>query len=121
MKKKTSTINFGILPGYAFVSIGGDIDDVIKKEADKGWLYYFKALKQDGLTINFANRTTINGELYSSIFLKNKEDEDWYAVVAHEVFHLCQFLCEAHQVDMIQEKEMVAYLHTHLMKQILHL
>lgn len=120
MKRQvTDTINFGVLPGEALVSIGGDLDAVISREKDKDWLFYLNGMKEDGLTTNFANRTTIDDVLYASIFLENKKGEDWYAMVAHEVLHMCQFLCHAHVINMIQEKEMVAYLHTHIMKQIL--
>jgi len=89
MKRQVvDTINFGVLPGEALVSIGGDLDAVISREKDKDWLFYLNGMKEDGLTTNFANRTTVDDVLYASIFLENKKDEDWYAMVAHEVFLL---------------------------------
>lgn len=121
MKKIINTINFGILPGYALVSIGGTTKEVLEKEKDKQWKFYLQTLVDSGLEINFCNRTEIDGVTYFSLFIENKKNENWYSVLAHELLHMCQFLCNQHCVDMIQEKEMVAYLHTHLMNQIIDL
>jgi len=119
-KLKTATIDFGLLPGYAFVSIGATVKQVLEKQKDKEWVNYFKSL-ENNTNFNFCNKTEINGTTFFSLFIENKKGEEWYATLAHEVFHLCQFLCNTYYIDMVQEKEMVAYLHTHLMTQIIKL
>ena len=127
MKKRivTSKINFGIFDGYALLSIGGTVKEVLKKEKDKQWKDYLIFLDKMGQTINFANKSELEGKkeniVFFSIFLENKLNEDWYIVLAHEVFHLCQFIAKHYHIDMIEEKESMAYLHSHLMKQILKL
>tara|TARA_R110000868_G_C10692254_1_gene748449 strand:+ start:446 stop:832 length:387 start_codon:yes stop_codon:yes gene_type:complete len=121
-KSLTSTINLGSIPGYAFVSIGLSVKDVLKRETAKEWKEYFTYLDEDGLTTNFCNSVTINDVMYRSVFIEQKNnDNEWYIILAHELIHLCQFICATHQIDMIKEKESVAYLHSHLMRQILDL
>lgn len=120
-KIKTGTIDFGIFQGYALVCIGGTPKEAVEKETDKGWKDYLNYLVEEGMTTNFCNKVQIGRTTYFSLFLENKRNEGWYAIVAHEIFHLCQFICKLNHIDMIQEKESVAHLHTHLMKQIIKL
>lgn len=117
----STTIDFGSLPGYAIVFVGGDVKKAIENETDKEWKMYYETLDYDGMTTNFCNKTEIEGTTYYSLFIELPKDENWYTMLAHEVLHLCQFLCKTHHIDMIEEKESVAYLHTHLMNQIIKL
>lgn len=43
-------------------------------------------------------------------------DDESYAVIAHECFHVVQFVSECVGADICAEKESSAYLHMHLMK-----
>lgn len=115
----TGNINFGIFPGECFVCIGATVKQIAETEPDKKWKQYFEFLVEDGMTTNFCNESAVDGLTYYSLFIEEKKDDAWFAKLAHELLHLCQFICKTHVLNMIEEKESVAYLHTHLMNQVL--
>ncbi len=126
MRKKhkavISTINFGTFHGYAMACIGTNVEEVLSKHKDKGWREYLTRVKEEGFDCDFVHEAKMaNGNVYSCVFVSKKGGDEWYIKVAHECFHLCQILAQNYHIDMILEKESMAYQHSHLMRQILEL
>ncbi len=124
MKKKVQSfwINRGIYDGECLVFVDTTPAEEALKEKDSNWKIHFQNLATRGFTDNFTDRTIgdVNGLLYLTLWLRRLEDtHEMYTLIAHEVLHIVQFTALDFHFDMIEEKEATAYLHSHLMKQIL--
>lgn len=132
MKSHTSFfyLNFGIFPGYVQYSSGYSYQEIVKKlkkmPNGQEWLDAMKHIDPKDMQGNIAKRLTLEHKksgavkTYYFIFFEQpfERTDYWYAKLAHEVLHICQF----HLKDILdrnREIEAEAYLHTHLMMQVL--
>ncbi len=133
-KKKTYKVlawsNMGTLPGYVMISCGYNYKQITRKLIKMKYRSWAKALSVHKEVINQSsqvacrakNKSSKTGQVrhYYYIILQRKfkfTDED-YAMLAHEVLHICQFYLPD-ILNRDREVEAEAYLHTYLMKQCL--
>ncbi len=136
MKKVVSCIEFldtGIFPaGVTFVynKSWQEVRDYFKKQKSWDWfagivddekLYQeSKYFASSRMLEDASGRKPSKKLFYITINSKfNKTNED-YIILAHEVTHLCQFILKD-ILDRDTEIEADAYLHSHLMRQILNI
>lgn len=136
LKKKThpkliQPINFGCYPGYCTFILGFTLEEAVTRMKrhkagkdliqvvesmisntdltnKKYWAHHGVLCYKDGTERNFF-----------FIYLKDWEDNNWYhSVIAHEALHIIQYYLPD-ILDRNTEHEAEAYLHTHLMRQML--
>lgn len=82
-----------------------------------------------GYVIHFKKQKPPRGDLVACVIQEDKNNSTIYfpvklnlmntPLLAHEVLHAIQFMCESRLIDMIKEKENVGYLMSYIMNKIL--
>lgn len=82
-----------------------------------------------GYVIHFKKQKPPRGDLVACVIQEDKNSSIIYfpvklnlmntPLLAHEVLHAIQFMCESRLIDMIKEKENVGYLMSYIMNKIL--
>jgi hypothetical protein len=116
------TINCGQFPMNVVVIMGYKIDAAIKafKGSEYGqglrWMRDNKGLVDNQ---DCALYTTVDNKHLFYIIMPSWNNRDWdFIKLAHECLHACQFVLPLF-LERDKEHECEAYLHTHLMSQIL--
>lgn len=136
MLKTIQWLNTGIFPATVMFSCGFTFHEVkahLKKVKATEWL---KAFDDPSVNEMMDSRTwfaksivmefwdkkqgkyTDKKHLYFIIIPDFHRGDNDYVKLAHEVLHICQFFLPD-VLDRLKEHEAEAYLHTHLMRQIL--
>lgn len=119
-----TTVNFGQFQGKICFSCGFTVKELIehfKKQECKEWAAGLRSVEHLGPEVlgQASKRTYKNVELFYLILRDPfKFTDQEYITLAHEVLHLVQFRLRD-ILDRDQETECEAYLHTHIMQQIL--
>jgi hypothetical protein len=128
-KRQLHTLNAGIFPFKIMLSSGFTYDEIIKELKKQKCDQWLSGLKEDKQLIdggkNFALKRTVihkrygEATLYYIIFINIFDFSDWsMCALAHEVLHITQFMLPD-ILDRDREYECEAYLHTHIMEQVL--
>lgn len=136
LKKKThpkliQPLNFGCYPGTCMFILGFTLEEAIsrmkRQRADKVWIRALESTKNEANLKGakyWAHHVIFvrpNGDEINHffIFMSDWEDTNWYhATIAHEALHIIQYYLPG-ILDRNTEHEAEAYLHTHLMRQML--
>jgi len=123
-------LDTGIFPATILFSYQFSYDEVIrllKKKQASDWL---AGISGDKIRLTNSNYIALHRELENTtthetrklfyIFIKEefKYTDYEYCNLAHEVVHMCQYILPA-ILDRDKEHEAEAYLHTHIMSQLL--
>lgn len=117
----TTSLDFGIFPGWCSFSCGFTYGELVKTLKSDGWA---DAIKYDRKLIEesewLACSREHGGRTYYYIILRDRFDfsDLSYCKLAHEILHIVAFHLP-NILDRNREFEAEAYLHTHLMKQCL--
>jgi hypothetical protein len=128
--KQIHTLNAGIFPFKIMLSAGFTYDEIMKELKRQKCDQWLAGLKEEKAMIdsasNFAIKRVVSNKkhgdqtLFYIIFIKPFDFSDWaMCTLAHEVLHICQFMLPL-MLDRDREYECEAYLHTHIMEQVLH-
>lgn len=118
-----TTVNFGQFQGKIVFSCGFTVKELIKhfkKQDCHDWASGLKSIDLGNHTLGIACKRTYKKTQLFYLILRDpfKFTDQEYCTLAHEVLHLVQFrLIDI--LDRDQETECEAYLHTHIMQQIL--
>lgn len=127
--KILSWLNTGIFPATVMFSCGFDYSEMamhLKKCKGKEWLQaaeyqkaFIESSKWCAMESHFIDDKGVERKLFI-IFIKPlfRFTDDCFIKLSHEVLHICQFLLPS-ILNRDKEVEAEAYLHTHLMTQIL--
>lgn len=129
--KLIQPINFGCYPGTCMFILGFTLQHTLwrmkRQRADSDWIRCIESM---------INNTDLSEKSYWSheailvntdgakkhfffIYMKDWEDNNWYhCALAHEALHIIQYYLPD-ILDRNTEHEAEAYLHTHLMRQML--
>lgn len=130
-------LNHGCYPGYTcliYAMKHKEAREVIKEtykddntaESERDWLFAFDVLDENNFkpsgNSGFCSYVTLEDgddlKILRFIWINNFDfTTESYAMIAHEVMHLCQFFLPTITPD--REKEMEAHFHTYMMTQII--
>lgn len=129
MKKNWGFVKLGHFPVYCLVSYNMPHKELMSVLNRRKYVNWSKAISEDKNIFdsddrNFAVRRVLQDTKkeihppYLFILLKDnvKLDTNGYVTIAHEAFHIVQFVSEYVSACLIEEKESSAYLHSHLME-----
>lgn len=122
--KHINWLKTGMFEIPVFFSVGFDYKkglNYFKKEAVGNWLNAFELIEEMYYedSWGFVSKRTYNNMHYYFFVIKNRFrfDDDNQRCLAHELVHLASFILNDRAIDLFQENECFAYLHTYLMKQ----
>lgn len=130
--KIITSINFGCFPGYCVFAAGHTMAELrahFKKEEkqnkiDKGWRMCLEDEEFGDRKFLAMHRSLVSpkGDVSHYYYVLFIEPFMWrdasYVILAHEFLHICQFYLPP-VLDRNREIEAEAYLHSHLMQQVL--
>lgn len=126
MKKNWGFVKLGHFPAYCIVSYNMPHKELLSTLKRKKYVDWADSIGADEHLFQdqtnralWRSRDTKEGKLHHFyILLKDnvKLDTSGYVTIAHEAFHIVQFVSEYVSACLIEEKESSAYLHSHLME-----
>lgn len=128
--KELHWLDTGIFPATVMFSCGFSFDEIIEILKEKKATDWLTGLDNDKQLIETGNyfglrrdlEDTKTGKRTTLFYLILKPrfafTDEQYCILAHEILHICQFLLPD-VLDRNKEIEAEAYLHTHLMSNIL--